>query len=161
VSSVEVRLSVPLRIKNAQRELSEDEWAILEAAADCLIPASSTSPAASAAANYRDWVRRALAARAEHFELVIECLEELESDDVGSIWPRLKELNDNDPDKFFVFSSVVAGAYLMVPEVRTAIGYPGQGNAAPGLTEAADQLEDGILDPVVARGPIFVRAAGE
>jgi hypothetical protein len=161
VSSVEVRLSVPLRITVAPRELSDLEWTTLEAAANCLIPASSSNPAASAAPNYRDWVRRALAARAEHFEVFIECLAKLESDDTAAMWRRLEELNDNESDKFIVFSSVVAGAYLMVPDVRAGIGYPGQGKSAPGTTEAADQLEDGILDPVVARGPIFVSAAGE
>jgi hypothetical protein len=46
-------------------------------------------------------------------------------------------------------------AYLMIPEVRTAIGYPGQRRHHPQFDEAANQITDGILDPVVERGPVY------
>jgi hypothetical protein len=102
-----------------------------------------------------------LAARAEDFSIVVECLATLQGQPSETMWRQLERMSADQPDHFMVLSSVIAGAYLMVPEVRSQIGYPGQGNAAPGLTEAADQLEGGILDPVIARGPIFVCAAGE
>lgn len=41
------------------------------------------------------------------------------------------------------------------PAVRARIGYPGQRRDPARLEEAADQISDGILDPVLARGPIY------
>lgn len=161
MTAAESGLSVPKRITALPRELSEDEWRNFEAAADCLIPESPESPKASAAPDYRLWAVRALAARGEDFSTVVECLAALDNEASETMWRRLERMNADLPDEFMVLSSVIAGAYLMVPEIRQQIGYPGQGNAAPELTEAADQLEGGILDPVLARGPIFVPAVGE
>jgi len=39
--------------------------------------------------------------------------------------------------------------------VRARIGYPGQRRDPARFEEAVDQLSDGILDPVIARGPIY------
>jgi len=50
---------------------------------------------------------------------------------------------------------VIAGAWLLIPAVRERIGYPGQRRDPARLEEAADQISDGILDPVIARGPIY------
>jgi hypothetical protein len=160
----EHRLSVPPRVRSAPRDLTETEWRTLEAAADCLIPAFGESPSASEAPDYRDWVRRALAARAEHFGLVVDAigeLDELEGSDGESLRDRLETMSSSKPDHFAVLSSVLAGAYVMVPLVREQIGYPGQGGATPRFDEAVEQLEDGILDAVVERGPIYVSAVGE
>jgi hypothetical protein len=155
------RLSVPPRVRTAPRELTEAEWTTLEAAASSLIPAFGESPSASQAPDYRDWVRRALAARAEHFELVIEAISELDGVSGGDLRGRLETMSASKPQHFAVLSSVIAGAYVMVPLVREQIGYPGQGGATPRFDEAVEQLEDGILDPVVVRGPIYTPAAGE
>ena len=69
---------------------------------------------------------------------------------------RLRELSRTDPDIFGKLSTVLAGAYLLVPEVKKAIGYPGQVRRYPPFDEAAEQILSGILDPVIARGPAFV-----
>ena len=156
----ELRLSVPPRIRSAPRDLTDAEWTTLEAVADCLIPAFGESPSASKAPGYREWVRRALAARAEHFELVVEAIGELGSADV-SLRDALETMNASKPEHFAVLSSVIAGAYVMVPLIREQIGYPGQGGATPRFDEAVEELEDGILDAVVARGPIYASAGGE
>lgn len=161
MTELDLRLSVPQRIRRAPRQLSPEEWATLEAVADCLVPASGESPKASDAPGYRDWVGRALAARAEHFDVVVAALASLFALAASELRVRLEAMHGEQPEQFAVLSSVVAGAYLMVPVVREQIGYPGQGGAAPRMDEAAEQLEDGILDPVVARGPIYTPGAGE
>lgn len=145
----------------APRELSAEEWLTLEAAADILVPSFEQSPAASQAPDYRSWVRRALAARGEHFDVVVEALRALRSAPAGLLEGRLRAMSAEQPAQFAVLSSVIAGAYLMVPLVKEQIGYPGQGGAAPRVDEAAEQLDDGILEPVVARGPVFASAASE
>lgn len=159
MTDVEVRLSVPRRIHRAPRELENYEWETLEAVADVLIPSFEDSPRGSDAPGYRDWVRRAIAARAEHFDLLIEALGSLAGTAVRQ--QELETMASGTPQRFAVLSSVVAGAYLMVPIVREQIGYPGQGGATPRVDEAAEQLEDGILDAVIARGSIYQSASGE
>jgi len=49
----------------------------------------------------------------------------------------------------------VAGAYFLNPEVRQAVGYPGQ-QAAPIVPEdPPDYEQDGLLASVIARGLIY------
>jgi hypothetical protein len=67
----------------------------------------------------------------------------------------LRALHADQPRQFQALSAVVAGAWLLVPAVRARIGYPGQRRDPARLEEAADQISDGILDPVLARGPIY------
>jgi hypothetical protein len=155
------RLSVPPRILTTPRRLDDDEWATLLAIADTLIPAVGDNPAASQAPDYASWLRRALAARAEHFELLVEQLHALAGLRGAELDDALRRASTVQPQAFQVVSAVVAGAYLMVPQVRGLVGYPGQVRSVPRLEEAAEQLDDGILDPVIERGPTYVSAAGE
>ena len=57
---------------------------------------------------------------------------------------------------FQALSAVVAGAWLLTPSVRARIGYDGQRRRPAALTEAVDQLEDGILDDVMERGYFYI-----
>jgi hypothetical protein len=155
------QISVPARIRQTPRPLTDEEYAVLIRVADTLMPATSTALAPSQVPDYDGWLNRALAARAEHFSLLVEGLGELVGVADTSVWNSLKTMSAEDPERFHVLSSVVAGAYLMAPTVRERIGYPGQGGAAPRLEEAAEQLEDGILNQVIDRGPRFISAAGE
>lgn len=159
----ELKLSVPKRVRGTPRDLTAEEWVVLEAVADILIPAYGASPAASMAPDFRSWARRALTARAEHFDTIGEALRDLGGlvSDATALRAGLRSMSTEQPEHFAVLSSVIAGAYVMVPLVKEQIGYPGQGGAAPRVDEAAEQLEDGILDPVIARGPIYASAAGE
>jgi hypothetical protein len=43
----------------------------------------------------------------------------------------------------------------MVPEIQAHVGYPGQGRHPAAPTQIADELGDGLLDPVIDRGPIY------
>jgi hypothetical protein len=51
----------------------------------------------------------------------------------------------------------VAGSYLMNPRVRRGLGLPGGApRPKPALPDESDYyLSGGILDPVIARGPIY------
>ena len=40
-------------------------------------------------------------------------------------------------------------------EVRKAVGYPGQKANPPYPDEAEYDLRDGLLEPVIARGPLY------
>jgi hypothetical protein len=69
----------------------------------------------------------------------------------------LDRLRRADAQAFGDFSFVVAGAYLIHPRVRKLLGYPAGAPAKnPALEgEAESYLEDGILDAVTDRGPIY------
>jgi len=152
-----VRLSAPPRITAPPRRLTDEEMATFHAVADALIPAVDDNPAGSHAPDFDSWLRRAIGARAEHFDELLMVLNGVGGLTGPAMYAALKTMSDEDPAGFQLLSAVVAGAYLMVPQVRGLVGYPGQVRNPPGLEEAVDQLSDGILDPVIERGSIFIQ----
>jgi hypothetical protein len=155
------RLSVPPRKTTPPRALTDDEQASLLRIADTLIPAAGPNPKASDAEEFVPYLHLALAARADVFDAVLKAVSELA--DVADEWlhSALKTMWAEDKFTFDPLSSIIAGAYFMTPQVKELIGYPGQHRDPAGLEDAADELETGILDPVLERGPIYVPAAGE
>jgi hypothetical protein len=150
-----IQLSVPELPDRLPRELTAAEQRGLARVADFLIPARGGLPKASDAPGFADALDIALIARADSFESVVETaagLGELPAEKLGG---RLRRLAAEDPVHFGVLSAVLAGAYLILPEIRQAIGYPGQERRRAQFDEAAEEIMSGILDPVVARGPIY------
>ena len=70
-------------------------------------------------------------------------------------------MNTDKEGPVHLVSSVVVGAYLLSPEVRRLINYSGRGRNPIPIDQAAEELSDGILDPVIDRGNIYVSATGE
>jgi hypothetical protein len=58
-----------------------------------------------------------------------------------------------DPAAYGVLTEVVTAAYFMNADVRQAVGYTGQGATA--LDPRVDYMEDGLLESVLKRGPIY------
>jgi hypothetical protein len=150
--------SVPRYTTKPPRALTEAEREALHRIADALIPAVGDRPAPSQLRGYDGWLDRALAARDDAFERVVASAVRLAAREQRTLRVALKRFDADDPEGFHLLSSVLAGAYLMVPEVRRAIGYPGQRRHPPRFDEAADQIMDGILDPVIARGRFYTPA---
>lgn len=155
------RLSVPLRNTKPPRPLTDEESVVLLRVADCLIPAAGPNPKASDAEGYSANLQLALAARSDVFDAVLEAVRSLADVADGDLRAALKTMWAEDKLTFDPLSSIVAGAYFMTPQVKQLIGYPGQHRDPAGLEDAANELETGILDPVIERGPIYVSAAGE
>lgn len=155
------RLSVPPRKALPPRPLTDRELSALLRIADCLVPASGPNPKASDAEQYTSYLQLALAARADVFDAVVEGALKLAHVDDGELWAALKRMWAEDKFIFDPLSSVLAGAYFMTPQVKALIGYPGQHRDPAPLEQAADELSSGILDPVLARGGIYISAAGE
>lgn len=148
------RLSVPEPRLNLPRALASEEYDQLVVLADALCGPSDRAPLPSDCANFGEMLDLALSTRRDRFDDVIAAAESSRSAADTVAW--LRALHDNDPGMFQVLSTVLAGAYLMVSVVRDAIGYPGQHRSPPRAEEAVDQIMDGILDPVIDRGFIFV-----
>lgn len=136
------------------RPLSASEREALVAVADALCAGGSLT-APSATPGYAEWLDRALAARADVFEDVVAAALSMASRSPEGRREALRVMNADERPRFHALSSVTAGAWLLVPEIAAALGYPGQVAAPAAFDEAAAQLETGILDPVIERGPIY------
>lgn len=145
--------SVPPYRDRPPRELTDAERSALVAVAGVLISPSAGLPAPSAAPGYGRWLDRALAARRDVFEDVVQCAVVLHGE--SDLAAAVRDLARSDPSRFQQLSTVVAGAYLMLPAVRRELGYPGQERKHARFDEAAEEIMDGILDPVIERGPNY------
>lgn len=161
ISTPSRRLSVPPRTTTPPRPLTDAEQATLLRIADTLIPESGPNPKASDAQEFLPYLQLALAARADVFDAVLKAVGELADVPDDGLHEALKAMWANDKFTFDPLSSILAGAYFMTPQVKELIGYPGQHRDPAGLEDAANELETGILDPVLERGFIYIPAAGE
>lgn len=154
-----LRLSVPRPRKFPVRPLTPLEQQTFTAIADELCRGNEQVPSASNCPEFHEKLDLAVATRSDAFDMIVEGLAKAaHATDIGT-W--LRSLNDEDPDSFIVLSTVAAGAYLLVPSVREAIGYKGQYHDVPGIMEAFEELDSGILDPVIGRGTIYVPSPSE
>lgn len=149
------KLSTPAPLK-APRALTERELVTACAVADALIPATVTAPSAASEPEFATTLKTALDARADAFEAITEWLADVADLHGAGLFERLRVLHGTEPDAFQALSAVLAGAWLLTPTVRARIGYRGQGRNPPSLTEAVDQLDDGLLDAVMDRGACYV-----
>jgi len=154
------RLSVPLRTTQPPRELTDTESKTLLRIADCLIPAAGPNPKASDAEDYQSFLQLALGARSDAFDKVMDGVAGLADVPDDQMWEALKDLWSRDRETFDPLSAIVAGAYFMTPQIMELIGYPGQHRDPAPVELAANEIE-GLIDPVIERGPIYVSAAEE
>jgi len=152
------KLSVPDYLRQPPRQPSAEERAALGAVADALIPPHGGFASPSQVPGFDSWLDRALAARSDAIEEVTAAALRFGAVPAEERPAALRAYAEEEPAAFHTLSSVVAGAYLMIPEVRAAIGYPGQRKHPPRFDEAVEQIMDGILDPVIERGPAYTPA---
>lgn len=145
ITNVQIQPSPSPGLTGEQRER-------LAALADLLIAGGAGLPSASGAEVPTQWIDRVMAVRAD-LDGAVRAVLELE----GEPEEVLAGLQVDSAALFSAFAMAVAGAYLINPRIRRELGYPGpapvQNPALPDEAEA--YLEDGILDVVVARGPIY------
>ena len=125
------------------------ERARLGALADVLIPAGGGFPSASQAGVADGGLDQILSFRPD-LEAGLRRLAELAAGrPPGEVVADLKKT----PDLFGVLAEFAPGAYFLNPDVRAKLGYGGQ-RAVP-LDPRPDYLEDGLLQSVLDRGPIY------
>src|ERR1700687_4457660 len=100
-----------------------DRRAVLAAVADVLIPKGDGMPSASEADAAGRWLDEVLRLRPDFGPPLAALLHTLQ----GSAPPAaVTRVRAEDPAGFGVLAEVVAGGYFLNPEVRSAIGDPGQ-----------------------------------
>lgn len=147
--------SVPVYTARPPRPLTGSERAALVRIADQLIGAGTAGPAPSAVDDFDRWLDRALAARRDSFEAILALAEALAEVPEDQLTDALRAASSDPTSAFSVLGTVLAGAYLMVPEVRCRLGYPGQGEHPAPFDQSAEELMTGVLDPVMARPPVY------
>jgi len=131
---------------SAAATLTASQRARLARFADALISGSPGWPSASAADTDGKWIERALAARPDLVPVALGVVERQ-----GEPQDVLRSLNRATFDSF---TTLVAGTYLMSPDVRRKLGLPaGAPERNPPYPDESDYyLEGGLLDPVISRG---------
>ena len=148
------RLSVPNTAVNP-RPLTDDELAAVVLAGDLLIPRRHPNPAFSELDDRPRLLTVAVAALAEHFDDFAASLAHFTTPNHRPTIDGLRELEQDEPAQFFALSAVICGTYFMSPHIRTLIGIPGLKPHPASIMAAADDLDDGILEPVVAMGATY------
>jgi hypothetical protein len=127
-----------------------NERAVLAALADVLIPAGEGFPSASDAGVAGEGLDHVLAFRPD----LAAGLKKLLASAHGRPPSELvAELQRNDPAAFGLLAELVPGAYFLNRQVRARLGYEGQ-NSRP-IDPRPDYLDEGLLQSVIDRGPIY------
>jgi len=131
--------------------LDAAERATLGAIADTLIPAAHGMPSAAEVLT-DDRLRFVLRARPDLVEPLRAALRPALGDDVAA---RLDALGRDEPDVLGAMQLVIVAGYYTDTGVRERIGYPGQMALEIRSWEYPAFLEEGLIDAVLARGPVW------
>jgi hypothetical protein len=131
-------------------KLDQDERSVLGRLADELIPAADGMPSASEAGVSGQWLDAVLSARPDLANSLKSVIEKAANREPAEF---LADVRSNDPIAFGVLAEIVPDAYFMNPSVQALIGYTGQ--TPQPIDPHPDYLDDGLLDSVVRRGPIY------
>jgi hypothetical protein len=118
--------------------------------ADVLIPAAEGHLSASQAGVAEEGLRAVLAARPDLAAPLRTLLIKTQGQEPAV---AIAGLQASDPAAFAVLAEVAASAYFLNPQVQAAIGYRGQ-TPRP-MDPRPDYMDDGLLDSVIRRGPVF------
>jgi hypothetical protein len=131
--------------------LSDARRAQLGAIADALIPAGGGLPSASdagVAGQYLDEVLTSLPELREPLEAALAAVDGRPAAEAIAV---LRE----DFEHWGVMTQIIPAAYFMNPAIRDAIGYPGLERRPIDPSAPPDYNQDGLLDSVIARGPVY------
>jgi hypothetical protein len=124
----------------------------LRAFADRLIPAAHDMPAASEVGVADRQLDRVLAARPDLAVPLERALADADPDD----WEgTLERLSASDREAHDALLTVVAGGYYIDPGVRRKLGYDGQQPVEVRPEIIPNYVEEGLIEPLLARGPIY------
>jgi len=124
--------------------------AVLAGLADVLIPTGDGMPSASSAAVAGEGLNQVLADVPSLAAGLADVLSKAQDREPAEV---VASLAQTDSAAYGVLTEVVTAAYFMNPDVRKAIGYTGQGPTP--LDPRVDYMEDGLLESVIKRGPIY------
>ncbi len=131
--------------------IADAERLILAAVADHLIPAAHGMPSAAEVLT-DERLRFVLAARPDLVEPLRRALAAGLAADPAD---RIAALASNDPSALGALQLAIVAGYYTDKRVRELIGYPGQEAITIRSWEVPSYVEDGLIDRVLARGPVW------
>ena len=131
--------------------LEDAEIATFRAIADVLIPAAHGMPSAADVVD-EDRLRFVLGARPDLLAPLRAALRPGLGDDARA---RVEALGRDAPADLAALQLVLVGGYYTDRGVRELIGYPGQVALQLRSWEVPAYLEEGLIDAVLARGPVW------
>ena len=130
--------------------LTDEQRSNLAAVADRLIPAAHGMPSAGAVVD-EERLRFVLTARPD----LVEPLRAALGAGPPDVDARLDMLARDHPQALGALQLVIVAGYYTDKTVRELIGYPGQVALSLRSWELPEYLEEGLIDAVLARGPIW------
>ena len=130
--------------------LTPTERQLLAKLADILIPAGSEFPSASEAGVAHHGLDQLLEVRPDLLDPLKALLLRARGRSPDEF---CRDLRANDPAAFGVLAELVPGAYFLNADVRAKLKYDGQSGRP--IDPRADYLDDGLLQSVIDRGPIY------
>ncbi len=131
--------------------LDAEERATLAAVADRLIPAADGMPSAAEVLS-DERLRFVLKARPDLLGPLRATLRPDLGDDVQA---RLDALGRDEPSNLGALQLVIVAGYYTDGDVRDRIGYPGQVALTLRSWEVPAYIDEGLIDAVLARGPVW------
>jgi hypothetical protein len=131
--------------------LTADERALLARVADHLIPAAHGMPSAAEVLT-AERLRFVLNARPDLLEPIRAALAAALGDEPAA---RVAVLADSDPAALGALQLAIVAGYYTDKRVRELIGYPGQVALSIRSWEVPPYVEEGLIDAVLARGPVW------
>jgi hypothetical protein len=131
--------------------LTDAERSLLAAVADHLIPAAHGMPSAAEIVT-DERLRFVFHARPDLVEPVRTALRAGLADDPAE---RVAALAAADPAALGALQLVIVSGYYTDRRVRDLIGYPGQEALAIRTWEVPPYIDEGLIDAVLARGPVW------
>lgn len=125
--------------------------AVLADVAESMIPGGLGMPSASEAGVAGRLLDQVLVARPDLERPLATVLEDLRGLGAAAARARL----EGDREALDVFALVAIGGYMMHPGVGDALSYPGQQPKPVNPFDINDVVDEGLLDPVIERGPIY------
>jgi hypothetical protein len=122
--------------------------------ADVLIPAAHGMPAAGEVGVADGQLDKVLRARPDLVEPLVRALAIADPADHEGSLARLAEADRAAHDALVL---VVAGGYYIDPGVRSLLGYDGQQPVEVRPEIIPNYVEEGLIEPLLARGPIYRR----
>jgi hypothetical protein len=127
--------------------------------ADGLIPAAYGMPSPSSVDVAGGQLDLVLASRPDLADDLRRALGAADGVEDAVAW--VESLRARDPSAYHALVTAIVAGYYMHPEVKRMLGYPGQVPEAVVVDGYPDYVEEGLLERVYARGPIYRPTPGE
>jgi hypothetical protein len=136
--------------------VTEEVRASLRAVADSLIPSADGMPGAAEVGVADGQLDRVLAVRPDLASPMERALAILDAEPgAAADEATLARLHDADPEAHDALLTVVAGGYYIDRGVRERLGYDGQRAVEVRPEIIPNYVEEGLIDKVLERGPIY------